>query len=104
MTRKQKSILRGIAMATMTLEEIMAIPDEEIRKEEESVKKIPCEHDPDCPKRTMEQLKAMGWHRGNPRKKRRENSRPIRTAYFLGQMIFEKKRALKARKLPSCIV
>lgn len=69
-------------MATMTLEEIMAIPDEEIRKEEESVKKIPCEHDPDCPKRTMEQLKAMGWLGVIPEKKRRENSRPIRTAYF----------------------
>ena len=54
-----------MAKVTMTLKEIMAIPEEELRAEEESIKRTPCDYDPDCPPRTMEQLKAMGWRRAN---------------------------------------
>lgn len=59
-----------MAKVTMTLEEIMAIPEEELRAEEESVKRTPCDYDPDCPPRTMKQLKAMGWRRADKTRKK----------------------------------
>lgn len=61
-----------MAMVTMTMEEIMAVTDEEIEREIAEVKAmppIPDDGEDDCPIRTMEQLRAMGWHRVNPRKR-----------------------------------
>lgn len=58
-----------MAMTTMTLEEVMSVSEEELRAEEESVKRIPCPHDPDCPPLTEETIKAYGFRRIRPREK-----------------------------------
>ena len=64
-----------MAIITMTAEEIAAVTEEEIQREIKEVLAMPpisddSEDDPDCPVRTMEQLRAMGWHRVNPHKRR----------------------------------
>lgn len=64
-----------MAIVRMTAEEIAAVTEEEIQRE---IEEVLAEHgsidndedDPDCPVRTMEQLKAMGWHRANPHKRK----------------------------------
>ena len=57
-----------MAIVTMTLEEVMAIPEEELEAEEASVERELCTYDPDCPPSTDEDLKR--FHRVNPHKRR----------------------------------